>query len=288
MKIDKKRIVFAGVIICVVSFIVLYAFYVFGEEEEGYSLENPVLPNIEVTKKEYDSKIEAIEAIKPEKERQIPELYEPWVEEELAQSPEIYEEGELDYLKRDSIVEIIQRPPIDSMVVVKPAETQEKVVETDLGRNHKEFFLGAKLEEEQKSTVLKCRIYGDQVLKSGRRVVLEVLEDTVVNNQLISKNTLVYGQVAMQQNRVLLIVDRVGDIAVKLEAFDLQDQQKGLYIENSFQAEATSELLGDVVDDINISGIPQVRGLKNIFRRSNRNVKVLVLNNYQLLLKTNI
>jgi hypothetical protein len=40
-----------------------------------------------------------------------------------------------------------------------------------------------------------------------------------------------------------------------------------------------------MVDDINIAGMPQVSGFKNIFQRNNRNVKVTILNNYQVLLK---
>lgn len=288
MKIDKRKIVFGGVIVCVVGFIVLYSLYVFGEEEQEYTIKNPMLPSIEVTEKEYDSKLEAIEDIQPEKERQIPELYEPWAEEELSRVGEEYQEDNLEYWKQDSITEVIQSPSIDSLATLKTGETEKEEEQLEPGWNHTEFFLNSGVEEKQDMMTLKCRVYGDQVLKSGMRVVLELLADTVIENQKIVKNTLVYGQVSMQQNRVMLSVDRIGDIEVSLEAFDLQDKQKGIYIENSFRAEATSELLGDVVDDINISGIPQIRGLKNIFRRSNRNIKVQVLNNYQLLLKSSL
>ena len=40
-----------------------------------------------------------------------------------------------------------------------------------------------------------------------------------------------------------------------------------------------------VIGDINIPSVPQVGGLTQVFRRSNRRVKVTVLNNYRLILK---
>ena len=47
----------------------------------------------------------------------------------------------------------------------------------------------------------------------------------------------------------------------------------------------TREVLDDVIGDINIPSVPQVGGLTQVFRRSNRRVKVTVLNNYRLILK---
>ena len=43
--------------------------------------------------------------------------------------------------------------------------------------------------------------------------------------------------------------------------------------------------LDDIIGDINIPTVPQVGGVTKVLRRSNRNVKVTVLNNYRLILK---
>ena len=40
-----------------------------------------------------------------------------------------------------------------------------------------------------------------------------------------------------------------------------------------------------MLGDINIAGVPQVSGIKKVFQRSNKSVKVAVSNNYRLLLK---
>ena len=63
------------------------------------------------------------------------------------------------------------------------------------------------------------------------------------------------------------------------------DGSEGIYVENNFRAEATTEVLDDIIGDINIPAVPQVGGITKVLRRSNRNVKVTVLNNYKLILK---
>ena len=60
---------------------------------------------------------------------------------------------------------------------------------------------------------------------------------------------------------------------------------EGIYVENSFRAEARQEVISDIVDDINIAGVPQLSGIKKIFQRNNKNVKVTIANNFKLILK---
>lgn len=65
----------------------------------------------------------------------------------------------------------------------------------------------------------------------------------------------------------------------------MDDGSKGIYIENSSQEDVRKQVVGDVVDDINVAGVPQISGIKQLFRRSNRQVKVTVMDNYHLVLK---
>ena len=83
----------------------------------------------------------------------------------------------------------------------------------------------------------------------------------------------------------MIHITNINHQEVSLKAFDLQDGNEGIYVENSFRAEATQEVLGDMVDDVNIAGMPQVSGIKKIFQRNNRHVKVTITNNYKLILK---
>ena len=83
----------------------------------------------------------------------------------------------------------------------------------------------------------------------------------------------------------MIEIENINQVPVKLKAFDLQDGSEGIYVENNFRAEATQEVVDDIVGDINISGVPQVSGIQKIFRKNQRAVKVTVTNNYKLILK---
>ena len=101
----------------------------------------------------------------------------------------------------------------------------------------------------------------------------------------VSKNTLVYGFISFQPNRALIEIENIQHSPTSLKAFDLQDGSEGIYVENNFRAEATNEVMDDIIGDINIPSVPQVGGITKVLKRNNRNVKVTVLNNYQLILK---
>ena len=90
---------------------------------------------------------------------------------------------------------------------------------------------------------------------------------------------------SFRPNRTIIDIENITHHPIKLKAYDLQDGNEGIYIENSFRADATREVVDDVLQDVNIAGLPQVGGVKKLFQRDNRTIKVTVLNNYQLILK---
>ena len=114
---------------------------------------------------------------------------------------------------------------------------------------------------------------------------MRLLQDARINNKMIPKNTLVYGFIKFKPNRAIISIEHINHEPLKLKAHDLQDGSEGIYIENSFRAEAMSQVIGDLVEDINITGVPQVGGIKKIFQRNHRNAKVTVTDGYTLILK---
>ncbi|MCB0743328.1 MAG: conjugative transposon protein TraM, partial [Ignavibacteriae bacterium] len=117
------------------------------------------------------------------------------------------------------------------------------------------------------------------------RLQLRLTRNAIINGNEVPKNTLLYGFVSFKPNRTMIEIENINHQPVKLKAFDLQDGAEGIYIENTFRAEATNEVIDDMVDDINVAGVPQVSGVKKIFQRNNRQVKVIILDNYKLILK---
>jgi hypothetical protein len=133
--------------------------------------------------------------------------------------------------------------------------------------------------------ILHAVVDGDQVVKADSRLRMRLTKAVTLHNEYIPRNTPVYGFVKFQPNRVMIEIQSITNHPVELKAFYLEDGSEGVYVENNFRAQVSTEVIGDMVDDINIAGMPQVSGFKNIFQRNNRNVKVTILNNYQVLLK---
>jgi hypothetical protein len=114
---------------------------------------------------------------------------------------------------------------------------------------------------------------------------MRLTKAATINSKKMPKNTLLFGFISFQPNRALIEIENINHHPTKLKAFDLQDGSEGIYVQNNFRAEATNEVLDDVIGDINFPTVPPVGGITRIFRRSNRRVKVTVLNNYKLILK---
>ena len=126
---------------------------------------------------------------------------------------------------------------------------------------------------------------GTQVVKANSRLRMRLAQPASIGDKFIPKNTPVFGFVSFQPNRVLIEIKNINKHQTSLKAFDLEDGSEGIYIENNFRAEVATEVLDDVIGDINIPSVPQVSGISKVFRRNNRNVKVTILNNYRLILK---
>ncbi|TYA89178.1 conjugative transposon protein TraM [Seonamhaeicola marinus] len=314
MTLEKNKIVFALVVMSVVLFIGAYAALTFGEEPES-GLDHNTLPVPELTdeQKEYKSKLEALDNLKEVKQTNAPSIY----EEYLLDSMGVYDANLLEKEKKrivDSIyndirfINSIDDDQYENDYKEKPLEKREiekaksylqakdsipiepKIDLKELGLEHQLFFASdpiknGKEEISHTDSIIYARVDGTQMIKQSYRLQMRLTKEALINNKMVPRNTPVYAFVSFKPNRTLLTIENVNHQPVKLNAFDLQDGAEGIYIENSFQAEARREVVGDVVDDINIVGVPQVSGIKRIFRRNNNAVKVTIEDDYQLLLK---
>jgi hypothetical protein len=248
----------------------------------------------------YTSKKMAVDAIKDERERMAPSIYDErfldgsgLYDEDLLDKKKqrmvdsIYRLGRIDYSK-DSLTSTIRKP--------KRKKPKKKVVEidtnegnaslSDMGLEHQLFFaVSPQLLAEGSSESLEVEIDGEQTIKVNDRLQMRVTQNTTVQGIEIKKNTLLYGIVKFQPNRVVVNVENIDGVSLKLKAYDNADGLEGIYIKNSFSGDAFNEVTRDVIQDINLPGVPQVGGIKNVFQRNNRNVKVTVNANYKLMLR---
>jgi hypothetical protein len=308
MKIDKKKITFAVVIGAVVIFIVAYSILTFGgDKDEQDELLQPLVPTLETVKDDYTSRLDAVDDLKEVRETNAPSIYdEKYLDSTGVYDPDfmekekirlvdsIYTNSQIDYstgtYKKPNLV----KENVISTVTEKEKENQKKEEAEALRIEAKEmaleqqlFFASNPLLNAVDDSTPSVNVIVDrkEVLRVNDRIEMRTQHDVTIEGYFIPRNTQLFGIVSFKPNRVLLEIENIKNIPFAFKAYDYRDNLEGIYIKNSFREELRQQVLGDVIDDINVPGIPQVSGVKKIFQRSNRQVKVTVNNNYVLTLK---
>ena len=306
MKVEKNKIVFAAVLAVIFLFLISYSVMVMGDDDsENESLQQTLVPDLEENQKEYESKLDAINDLKEVRETNAPSIYDEKLIDSLGfydpDLPErekerivdsIYDAGKIKYSQKRyqnlGQKRVVQQtaPKVDSAEVKR----EQKIEAKELGLEHQLFFAASPKPNElsiigNTDETIYVVVDGDQIVQANTRLRMRLTKSATINGKLMPKNTPVFGFISFQPNRALVEIENIKHHPTKLKAFDLQDGSEGIYVENNFREEATREVLDDVISDINIPSVPQVGGLTQVFRRSNRRVKVTVLNNYRLILK---
>jgi hypothetical protein len=297
MKLDRNKLLFIGMLICICGFIMLYALQM-GEPSKDKEIRQPRVPELVEEPEEFSSKLEAVDAIKEERERTKPSLY----GEEYVDSTGLYD-PELQEIERQRIVDSIYREgrinygtgtyrkPKSKTQPIGDNQTEisdSKPKHIDFSKAHTAFFDSKILQRDSvhPPVAIKAIVNGEQRVRAKNRLELRLMKDVVFNSRLFKRNTLLYGFVSFRANRVFVVIDHIGQHSVRLKAYDIMDGGEGIYVENSYREEAKRELLDDAVQDISVPGMPQLGGIKKVFRRSNRTVLVTVHDGYQLILKS--
>ncbi|WP_149276639.1 conjugative transposon protein TraM [Pareuzebyella sediminis] len=306
MKIEKNKIIFAGVLAIIFLFLISYSVMLMEDEDsDENTLQQTLVPELEEDQKEYDSKLDAINDLKEVRESTAPSIYDeklldstglynPDLPEQKKQRivDSIYKAGKIKYSEKRyqnlGHKRVVQQtvPKVDSAEVKR----EQKIEAKELGLEHQLFFAASPKPNEvsiigNTDETIYVVVDGDQIVQANTRLRMRLTKSATINGKLMPKNTPIFGFISFQPNRALIEIENIKHHPTKLKAFDLQDGSEGIYVENNFREEVTREVFDDVIGDINIPSVPQVGGLTQVFRRSNRRVKVTVLNNYRLILK---
>ena len=302
MKIDRKKAVVIGVVVLLTCIIVAYGFWGMETNEKATEeqISNPEVPALSGESEEYQSRMEAVDQLREERDRVPPSLY-PDMDSETYEPYDPYLEEEEKNRLMDSILKSGPEPeeyyfePVASPVMEK--DTSSTIIVNKAtnppdhmpGQGHLEFFFVSKdqksIPSEDSSASFRVSVNGDQIIRKDERLELRIIDPIKIGKDSLASNSLIYARAGFRANRLLLEITGNSIPGGKLVAYDLSDGLEGIYIENSFRSQVTTEVLDDVIQDINISGVPQLRGLKAIFQRDNRNIKVKVLHQHQLILK---
>ena len=299
MRPDKRSLVVVGMLLVIVTFIIIYAMMIMGEEPtDKESLEDPVVPELKEEPEEFETRLEAVDKLSEDKPVSPPGLYdEDLIDDQGKYDPYLAEKEKVALM--DSILrsgpdleDYRYEDPSTNRTILPVDSTQpvtRKIQLSQIGHGHSGFFMKAPKAEVPEISIddspIRVEVNGDQIVRIDERLELKLVEPLIIKQDTIPSNTIFYGFCSFQPNRLLLKVYEVGKMPLQMEAYDISDGQQGIYIENSFRSQAATEVIEDVIQDINVSGVPQVSGLKGIFQRSNRSVKVKVLHQYQLYLK---
>lgn len=306
MKIEKNKIIFAGVLAIIFLFLISYSVMLMEDEDsDENTLQQTLVPELEEDQKEYDSKLDAINDLREVRETNAPSIYDEKLIDSLGfydpDLPErekerivdsIYDAGKIKYSEKRyqnlGHKQVVRQtaPKVDSAEVKR----EQKIEAKELGLEHQLFFAASPKPNEisiigNTDETIYVVVDGDQVVQANTRLRMRLTKSATINGKLMPKNTPIFGFISFQPNRALIEIENIKHHPTKLKAFDLQDGSEGIYVENNFREEVTREVFDDVIGDINIPSVPQVGGLTQVFRRSNRRVKVTVLNNYRLILK---
>lgn len=306
MKIEKNKVVFAAVLAVILMFIISYTLMIMDEDDsEDENLEQTLVPELEEGQKVYKSKLDAINDLKEVRETNAPSIYDEKLIDSLgfydSDLPEkekerivdsIYAAGRIKYSAPtyDYNEEIPSLPKKIQEIDSTELKTEHKIEVQELGLEHQLFFASAPKEAEisispNSGHFIYVVVDGDQVVKANSRLRMRLAKTAIIENQKIPKNTPIYGFVSFQPNRAIIEIENINHHTTKLKAYDIQDGSEGIYVENNIRAEVTTEVLDDIIQDINIPAFPQVSGITKLFKRNNQNVKITVLNNYKLILK---
>ncbi len=307
MKQDKKKITFIAVIGTVVIFMIAYALLAFGgddsQEEELQQTQVPVLEN---PTEEYTSRMEAVDNLKEVRQTNVPSIY----DEKYLDSTGVFDPLFLEKEKARMVDSIYNNSRINYTMGTyrnpKPIrESEVKVQAPRTKKNGKEgpllvredpkaleleqqlFFASNPLPDEAAVDEPSIEVIIDkkQVIKANDRLEMRTLHNVSIGGVLLPKNTTLFGIVGFKPNRVLLQIENIGNLSLSFKAYDFRDRLEGIYIKNSFREELRQQVLGDVANDINVPGVPQVTGIKRLFQGTNRQVKVTVNSNYKLIVK---
>ncbi|MFS4467520.1 conjugative transposon protein TraM [Maribacter sp. 2210JD10-5] len=306
MKIEKNKIVFSSVLAVILIFLIGYSYIAMSEDDsDENSIKQTLVPELEEEQKEYESKLDAVNDLQEVKERNVPSIY----DEKLIDSSGYYDPN-LEEKNKERIVDSIYalgrtryselnyrnvgnrkttnptEPEIDSADLKNELKTTSK----EMGLEHKLFFASTPVPNEYLLTTdtdaeIYAEVDGEQVVKADYRLRMRLTRSAKINGIVVPKNTPVFGFISFKPNRAMVEIENIGHRPVKLKVYDLEDGSEGIYVKNNFRAEASTEVLDDIVEDINIPSVPQVSGITRVFRRNNGNVRATISNKNKIMLK---
>lgn len=234
MKTEKNKIIFFLVLVTVLLFLGGYYAMTFGDGEENKVDKGQIpVPELVDEQKQYGSKLEALDAIKEEREKTAPSLYpEHMVDEKGYFNPEymeyekqriidsIYLEGEQRYSAKQHR-HIGRESPETEAIAEMERDTLDEILEKEIEVDAKEralehqlFFASyptenADLQMKTTDTIILVYVDGTQTVRKDYRLKMRLTENAIIDGRKYPRNTPIYGFVSFKPNRAMVAITNI-------------------------------------------------------------------------------
>ena len=230
MKVEKNKIIFAGVLAIIFLFLISYSVMLMEDEDnDENTLQQTLVPELEDDQKEYDSKLDAINDLKEVRESTAPSIYDeklldstglynPDLPEQKKQRivDSIYKAGKIKYSEKRyqnlGHKRVVQQtvPKVDSAEVKR----EQKIEAKELGLEHQLFFAASPKPNEisiigNTDETIYVVVDGDQIVQANTRLRMRLTKSATINGKLMPKNTPVFGFISFQPNRALIEIENI-------------------------------------------------------------------------------
>ena len=125
-----------------------------------------------------------------------------------------------------------QSPPVDTLIREPPvkkrirARKQQQPVPTEAEvfpptEEKSSFFQTVRVASSPTGiTFLSCVVHGDQEVDNRKRMVLRLTETATVRGKEVSAGTLIYGMTSLAQDRIQVVISRIGTQAANYRVYD--------------------------------------------------------------------
>ncbi len=287
-------------VLCIFALIVLaYGAFSSSDKQEEVRYSNALkLPEDRDRVENYQNKLEAYKRSEEASDQALTlDFKRGLFGEEIAQPVEEESNENQEFKRQIEIMKQRRTPPVRSAKRPEALTKPESSTAIDLDAWGKEteaelsaFFASgnksAKADTQKTDKSIPAYVHNDQKIRNRERVLLRLAQQATINGKIYPRNTRIYATATFSTNRVLLNITNVQNNPVQLTAYDGVDGGKGIYFEGeNLLGESVSEGTDDVLNNVDVKGIPLGKSLKGIFRKRAGNRSVYLLNNHYLYLK---
>lgn len=195
--------------------------------------------------------------------------------------------------QQDSILAAYDKKPEVKKEDVKAEPVEKAEIET---KKKQSGFYSIEGESKAKSNNIRAVVHGEHKnLQKGSVVKLRILDNVIIGEHKIPKNTFVYAKLSFSSGRAQLTIDNINldhyIIPFRGIIYD-KDGFQGIYVPDNIVDDTKREIGGNVIKDINLNGIPggglvssAVNSIKNAASGSVKEEKISISTNYLVTIK---